>query len=168
MNIRPCVVSEQAAIVEVINDAARAYRDVIPADRWKEPYMPPEELRGEIAQGVVFRGAFEGRQLLGVMGLQAVRDVVLIRHAYVRTARRREGIGAALLSHLLAGTQGPVLIGTWAAAGWAIRFYEKHGFRLVGAEEKDRLLRSYWTVPERQIAESVVLASRLPGARSTG
>ncbi len=166
MNIRPCVVSDQAAIDEVINDAARAYQGVIPADRWKEPYMPREELESEIAHGVVFHGAFEGPQLLGVMGLQAVRDVVLIRHAYVRTRSRRQGIGAALLSHLLEATQGPVLIGTWAAADWAIRFYEKHGFRLVGAEEKDRLLRTYWTVPDREIVESVVLARRLPGSPS--
>lgn len=166
IDIRPCDPEHANLIGAVINEAAEAYRGVIPADRWKEPYMPREELEREIAHGVVFHGAFEGDQLLGVMGLQAVRDVTLIRHAYVRTQWRRHGIGGALLAHLQSRVRGPLLIGTWAAADWAIRFYEKHGFRRVGAEEKDRLLRTYWTVPDRQIAESVVLANRLP--RSPG
>lgn len=122
--------------------------------------MGAEELRREVAEGVEFRGWFEGGRLLGVMGLQGVEDVTLIRHAYVRPDRQREGIGGALLSELRGGARGPVLVGTWRAAGWAIEFYRRHGFRLVSEREKDRLLRRYWSVPERQIEESVVLADR--------
>jgi GNAT superfamily N-acetyltransferase len=109
----------------------------------------------------VFWGYEETGTLIGVMGLQPVRDVTLIRHAYVRTSSQKRGIGTHLLSHLRELATGPVLIGTWADAAWAIRFYEKYGFRLVGAQEKDRLLRQYWTVPERQIETSVVLANPL-------
>lgn len=157
MQIRRCEPSELEAIDEIINDAARAYRGVIPADRWQDPYMPREELEEEIAAGVEFWGWTEEGSLLGVMGLQDVQDVTLIRHAYVRPERQREGIGEALLLDLLRRTRRPLLVGTWRAATWAVRFYEKHGFRLVGDEEKDRLLRRYWNVPERQIEESVVL-----------
>lgn len=159
MTIRPCTHADRDAMAEVINDAATAYRGVIAPDRWKEPYMPREELDAEIAAGVVFWGAFDGAdRLLGVMGLQDVKDVTLVRHAYTRTAAQGRGIGAALLAHLRTLTDRPVLIGTWKAATWAIGFYERHGFRLVDEAEKARLLRTYWTVPERQIEESVVLA----------
>jgi len=158
--IRPCTESDFEAIYAIVNDAAEAYRGVIPDDRWKSPYMPREELRREIDQGVVFWGYEEASELLGVMGIQDVQDVTLIRHAYVRTPQRNRGIGGRLLAHLLAGCTRPVLIGTWADAVWAIRFYEKHGFHLVSPEEKDRLLKKYWTIPERQIETSVVLAQQ--------
>jgi GNAT superfamily N-acetyltransferase len=156
--IRPCDPREFEGIYEIINDAAQAYRGVIPADRWKDPYMPREELRHEIHEGVVFGGYEEEGRLLGVMGLQQVQDVTLIRHSYVRTARRNQGIGEKLLSHLKAQTNRPLLVGTWAAIVWAIRFYEKHGFRLVSPEEKNRLLKTYWSIPDRQVETSVVLA----------
>ena len=156
--IRGYAPADFAAVLAVVNDAAEAYRGAIPADRWHEPYMPADELSAEIAAGVAFRLWAEDGAVVGVMGGQSVRDVFLIRHAYVRTARRRQGIGAALLADLIARIDRPVLIGTWAAATWAVRFYQKHGFRLVTPVEKDRLLRTYWTVPPRQIATSVVLA----------
>jgi N-acetylglutamate synthase-like GNAT family acetyltransferase len=156
--IRRCDEQDFGAIYEIVNDAARAYRGVIPADCWTEPYMPREELREEIGAGVAFWGYEEDGELAGVMGIQHVRDVTLIRHAYVRSASQRRGIGVALLESLRAKADRPVLIGTWADASWAISFYEKHGFRLVSPEEKDRLLRTYWTVSERQIETSVVLA----------
>jgi N-acetylglutamate synthase-like GNAT family acetyltransferase len=156
--IRPCAVGDFEVIYEIINDAAQAYQGVIPADRWKVPYMSREELREEIEAGVVFWGYEKKDQLLGVMGLQPVQDVTLIRHSYVRTARRNEGIGGKLLSRLKAQTGNPLLVGTWAAAVWAIRFYEKHGFRLVSPEDKERLLKKYWSIPDRQVETSVVLA----------
>lgn len=157
--IRDCRLPEEFdAILAVINDGASAYRGIIPADRWKEPYMPADELRHEIAAGVAFSGFDEAGGLVGVMGVQPVQDVMLIRHAYVRTARRNGGIGGELLRHLLARTDRPVLIGTWAAARWAVRFYEKHGFVVTDPPTKDQLLRRYWTVPARQIETSVVLA----------
>ncbi len=158
--IRPCASSEFKVICEIINDAARAYKGVIPADRWKEPYMPESELRHEMNGGVVFWGYEEGGQLVGVMGIQNVQDVTLIRHAYVRTANHHQGLGGKLLSFLRKQTTRPLLIGTWASAVWATRFYEKHGFRLVSAEEKNRLLKKYWSIPERQVETSVVLADQ--------
>ncbi len=156
--IRPCGPGDRDAVLAVINDAAQAYRGVIPPDRWHEPYMSRDELEREVAHGVVFSGWFEDGELIGVMGVQPVDEVTLIRHAYVRTDRQRAGIGSTLLDHLLAGTRTPVLIGTWAAARWAIAFYERHGFRVVDEETKDRLLRRYWSIPDRQIETSVVLA----------
>ena len=144
----------------IINDAARAYRGVIPEDRWHEPYMPREDLRREIGDGVRFWGFEEDGKLIGVMGIQDAGDVTLIRHAYVTTSERRKGIGSMLLSELVRKTDRPLLIGTWADAAWAIRFYEKHGFRLVTAEEKDRLLNTYWKIPARQVETSVVLSDR--------
>jgi len=142
----------------IINQAALAYKGVIPADCWQEPYMPEEELRVEIAAGVNFWAyEVEGR-LLGVMGRQDLGEVSLIRHAYVDPGAQRQGVGARLLTQILQEVPGPVLVGTWAAAWWAIRFYEKHGFRLVTQEEKDRLLRTYWTISPRQVETSVVLA----------
>jgi len=157
--IRLCVDSDFETIYEIINDAAQAYQGVIPADCWKEPYMPREELRHEIDDGVQFWGYEEG-ELVGVMGMQHVQDVTLIRHAYVRTARRNQGIGSQLLIYLRKRTTRPILVGTWADAVWAIRFYEKHGFRLVTGEEKNRLLGKYWSIPKRQVETSVVLAEQ--------
>ncbi len=156
--IRPCTPGDFPSLYEIINDAARAYKGVIPADRWKDPYMPEEELRHEMAEGVRFWGCEEEGVLLGVMGLQDVKDVTLIRHAYVRTVRRNSGIGGRLLRELLALADRPVLIGTWADAVWAVRFYEKHGFRVVTPEQKTMLLRKYWNIPERQVETSVVLS----------
>lgn len=158
--VRLCREDEFDVIGAIVNDAAQAYKGAIPADCWKEPYMPPGELRHEMNDGVEFWGCEEDGVLLGVMGIQQVRDVTLIRHAYVLTANRNQGVGSALLSHLRSQTSRPLLIGTWAAAAWAVRFYEKHGFRLVSREEKNRLLQKYWSVPDRQIQTSVVLADR--------
>jgi GNAT superfamily N-acetyltransferase len=156
--IRQCGDADLAAMFDIINDAAMAYKGIIPADRWQEPYMPLDELRHEIAAGVRFWGFEDGSGLVGVMGSQDKGDVTLIRHAYVRTARRGQGVGARLLRQLEATTQKPILIGTWAAATWAIAFYQKNGYRLLPEEEKNRLLRKYWTIPERQVETSVVLA----------
>jgi GNAT superfamily N-acetyltransferase len=160
--IRSLLPSDFDAILKVINDAAQAYKGVIPDDRWKEPYMSAGELREEIGAGVRFFGWVEGGHLLGVAGIQALKDTTLIRHAYVLTGCQREGIGTRLLEYLirLAGTR-EVLVGTWAEATWAIRFYEKHGFELLSSREKDRLLRAYWSIPERQIETSVVLRTTL-------
>jgi GNAT superfamily N-acetyltransferase len=150
--------TEFKSILHVINDAAEAYRGIIPEDRWKEPYMSAEELREEIESEVEFYGWMEDNVLVAVMGIQPVNDVTLIRHAYVLTNRQRRGIGEKLLRHLLSlARTSEVLVGTWEAAYWATRFYEKHGFRLVTREEKDMLLRKYWNIPERQIETSVVL-----------
>lgn len=167
MTIAPCGEADIPAMFAVINDAARAYRGHVPEDCLHEPYMPEDELRGEIAAGVRFFGWFEGGELLGVMGIQDVQDVTLIRHAYVATRARRGGIGGKLLRHLLALTDRPMLIGTWRAATWAIDFYARHGFRLVDAAEKTALLRKYWTISERQNETSVVLAQdTLPKLKS--
>ena len=150
--------SEFDSMLNVVNDAAQAYKGVIPEDRWKEPYMSAEELRKEIESGVEFYGWKEDNVLVAVMGIQRVNDVTLIRHAYVLTDHQRRGIGENLLKHLMSlARTSEVLVGTWEAAYWAVRFYEKHGFRLVSKEEKDRLLRKYWNIPERQIETSVVL-----------
>lgn len=156
--IRPCSAMDVPVIFEIINDAAGAYRGVIPADCRAEPYMSEEELRREIEDGVQFWGVEEEGRLVGVMGIQHVRDVSLLRHAYVLTAKRQKGIGGRLLGVLRAQTSRPLLVGTWAAATWAVRFYEKHGFRLVTPDEKDRLLRTYWRISDRQVQTSVVLA----------
>lgn len=156
--IRSCTDRDFEDIYAIINDAARKYEGIIPADRWKVPYMSAEELRHEIDEGVVFWGVEEGGNLVGVMGIQHVKDVTLIRHAYVRSDRQSRGIGQKLLAVLRSQTHRPLLIGTWADADWAIRFYEKHGFKRVSRAEKDRLLKKYWSVPDRQIETSVVLA----------
>ncbi len=156
--IRRCGAEDFEAIHGIVNDAARAYRGVIPADCWREPYMAEDELRHEIAEGVVFWGYEEDGALAGVMGEQRVDDVTLIRHAYVRTARQGAGIGGWLLARLGDRASSPLLVGTWADAAWAVRFYENRGFRLVTEAEKERLLRRYWSLRERQIAPSVVLA----------
>lgn len=150
--------SESNFLLNVVNDSAEAYRGVIPADCWKEPYMSTEELHKEIASGVQFYGYKENSLLLAIMGIQRVRDVTLIRHAYTLTIHRRRGFGERLLKRLLSLAETPlVLVGTWEAAWWAVRFYEKHGFKLVTTEEKNRLLREYWNISERQVETSVVL-----------
>ncbi|MNP16506.1 Acetyltransferase (GNAT) family protein [compost metagenome] len=155
--IRLCNISDKEEIYQIINDAAQAYKGVIPDDRYHEPYMTFEELTHEINDGVTFWGFEENKLLLGVMAIQDKSDVSLIRHAYVRTSQRKSGIGTKLLQHLMANANKPILIGTWAAANWAIRFYEKNGFELVSPKEKETLLQTYWTIPERQIETSVVL-----------
>ena len=162
VRIRPCRDDERAAMLAIVNAAAEAYREVIPADRWHEPYMPAAELEREIAGGVMFWGCEAGGDLIGVMGSQPVRDVVLIRHAYVAPACQRGGVGGALLEHLAGTTTRPLLVGTWADAAWAIGFYRRHGFELV--RHPAELLRAYWDIPERQIETSVVLA-RAPAGR---
>jgi GNAT superfamily N-acetyltransferase len=156
--IRRCRDDERPAILAIVNAAAEAYRGVIPADRWHEPYMPAEDLDREIAAGVEFWGYEDGGALVGVMGIQPVRDVTLIRHAYVDPAYQRGGVGGALLEHLARRTASPLLVGTWADAVWAIRFYQRHGFQLVPPDRKRKLLATYWTIPDRQIETSVVLA----------
>ena len=156
--IRKCEDRDFETLYEIINDSARAYKGVIPPDRWHEPYMMKDELRREIQRGVEFWGYEEEGNLQGIMGLQNVQDVTLIRHAYVRTGRRRSGLGGKLLRFLLAQATKPVLIGTWAAATWAVAFYQKHGFTRVSEREKNFLLKKYWTIPERQVETSVVLA----------
>lgn len=158
--IRRCDSNDFEQIYSIINDAAQAYKGVIPADVWKEPYMSKDELRHEIEEDILFWGYEEGGRIVGVMGIQHIQDVTLIRHAYICTSKRRQGIGGKLLSYLREQTTRPVLIGTWGDAIWALRFYEKHGFRLVTQEEKDRLLGKYWSISERQIETSVVLADQ--------
>ena len=158
--IRQCDASEVELIYSIINDAAEAYRGVIPGDCWEEPYMAKDELQHEIDQGVVFWGYEQDGELVGVTGIQHLQDVTLIRHAYVRTAKRNQGIGGKLLSSLRQQATRPLLVGTWADALWAIRFYENYGFQLVSWEEKERLLRKYWSIPERQVETSVVLAEQ--------
>jgi GNAT superfamily N-acetyltransferase len=156
--IRRCTDEDLGAILAIVNAAAEAYRGVIPPDRWREPYMEHEELAAEIADGVAFWGWEEDGELVGVMGIQPLDDVDLVRHAYVRPGSQGRGIGGDLIAHLERLTDRQVLVGTWAAAEWAIRFYRRHGFQQVTPEQKDRLLRRYWTIPERQIETSVVLA----------
>jgi GNAT superfamily N-acetyltransferase len=156
--IRLCTSEDRERIFDIVNQAAQAYRETIPADRWHEPYMPMEELESEIADGVTFWGYEADGELVGVMGIQNVRDVDLIRHAYVLPGQQGRGVGGELIRHLQKIATRPMLVGTWADATWAIRFYERHGFELVTPAEKDRLLRTYWSIPERQIETSVVLA----------
>jgi GNAT superfamily N-acetyltransferase len=158
--IRPCRDDERRAILMIVNAAAEAYRGVIPEDRWHEPYMPAEELDEEIAAGVEFWGYDDGGELLGIMGIQDVGDFDLIRHAYVAPETQGRGVGSALLERLVASAERPLLVGTWAAAEWAIRFYERHGFEIVSPERKTELLRTYWSIPERQVESSVVLELR--------
>jgi N-acetylglutamate synthase-like GNAT family acetyltransferase len=160
MIIRPGAAADRGAMLAIINDAARAYRGVIPEDRWHEPYMPAEELDREIAAGIEFWVAEAQGRVAGVMGMQDKGDVTLVRHAYVATAAQRSGLGTRLLRHVQGQVAKPILIGTWASAAWAIDFYRRNGFTLVTDAEKDRLLRTYWSIPERQIDTSVVLADR--------
>ena len=158
MSIRPCRDSDRGAILAIVNAAAEAYRGVIPADRWHEPYMSSEELDGEIAAGVEFWGYEDDGELVGVIGIQPLSEVDLIRHAYVSPGRQRGGVGGALLEHVTSTATQRILVGTWAAAEWAISFYRHHGFELLSSERAAELLRRYWTIPDRQIETSVVLA----------
>jgi len=158
-SIRPCRDDEREAILAIVNVAAEAYRGVIPADRWHEPYMSAGELDSEIQAGVVFWGYEADGKLVGIMGIQPVRDVDLIRHAYVVTGNQRRGVGGELIEHLRRLSDRPMLVGTWAAADWAIKFYLRHGFEQVSPERKTALLKTYWTIPDRQIETSVVLAN---------
>ena len=160
--IRLCTSQNFGSILEIINDGAQTYRGVIPEDCWREQYMPETELAHEIAAGVVFWGYEQAGKLVGVMGIQPVKNVTLIRHAYVRSEYQGRGTGSRLLAHLRSQTNGPVLIGAWADARWAIKFYERHGFRLVDPATKEELLRAYWTVSDRQIETSVVLVDGYP------
>ncbi|MCD6231772.1 GNAT family N-acetyltransferase [Candidatus Aerophobetes bacterium] len=156
--IRRLLSREFNCILEIINDAAVAYKGVIPDDMWSEPYMSAKELREEINSGIEFFGYEEKRKIIGVMGIQHVKDTTLIRHAYVLTKYQRKGVGGELLKYLVNLAKSPeVLVGTWKNATWAIRFYEKHGFRLTSSKEKDKFLRKYWNIPQRQIETSVVL-----------
>ncbi len=158
--IRKSVDNDFTAMLAIINDAARAYRGVIPADRWHEPYMPADELSVEIANGVVFWVAEREGQLAGLMGIQDKGEVALVRHAYVAPDTQKTGVGTTLLRHVQSLTDKPILIGTWAAASWAIEFYRRNGFTVVSIAQKDHLLRKYWSIPVRQIETSVVLADR--------
>jgi N-acetylglutamate synthase-like GNAT family acetyltransferase len=158
--IRRCDDRDLELIWAIINDGAQAYKGNIPADCWTDPYMSHAKLHHEIDEGVMFWGYEETGTLAGVMGIQAVQDVTLIRHAYVRTSSQKQGIGGKLLSHLRELASDPVLIGTWADALWAIHFYERHGFQLEAHREKERLLKKYWNVSERQIETSVVLSDQ--------
>lgn len=157
-SIRRCRDDERAEILAIVNAAAEAYRGVIPADRWHDPYMSARELDGEIAAGVEFWGYEDDGALVGVMGIQPVRDVDLIRHAYVAPGRQRGGVGGALLEHVTHGSARRLLVGTWAAAGWAIGFYRRHGFEPVPPDRIAPLLKRYWSIPDRQVETSVVLA----------
>ena len=158
-SIRPCRDEELPIVLSIINAAAEAYRGVIPPDRWHEPYMSLAEIRREIAAGVAFWGFESEAGLVGVMGIQRVEDVDLIRHAYVRPDHQRHGVGAALIEHLRCESTRRMLVGTWASAAWAIDFYERHGFELASPQRRSALLKTYWTIPERQIETSVVLAN---------
>jgi N-acetylglutamate synthase-like GNAT family acetyltransferase len=158
--IRKGIEADFPAMLAIVNDAAQKYRGVIPADRWHEPYMPADELKQEIAAGIVFWVAQEDERVQGVMGIQDKGDVTLIRHAYVATSQQGKGIGTKLLRHLQGLSEKPFLIGTWADASWAVDFYVRNGFTVVSKEEKDRLLRTYWSIPARQVDTSVVLADR--------
>lgn len=162
LNLRPCRDDDFAAIHSLINSAAEAYRGVIPPDCWHEPYMPRDQLAADIAAGVRFWGCEADGVLLGVMGIQAVRDVALIRHAYVRPDRQRGGVGAALIDALKVHGPGRLLVGTWRAASWAVAFYRRHGFAQVGDDDARRLLTDYWNIPARQLETSVVLELRRP------
>ena len=159
-SIRKSNAADFEPMLALVNAAAQAYRGLIPEDRWREPYMPADELRQEIAEGVEVWVAEDGGRLLGVMGIQDRAEVELVRHAYVEPDAQGKGVGTRLLRHLLGLAGKPVLVGTWADATRAIDFYRGNGFTLVSAADKDRLLRRYWAIPERQIETSVVLADR--------
>jgi len=160
MLVRKSVEADLSSIFAIVNAAAQAYRGVIPMDRWHEPYMPKDELVREIAEGVIFWVAEEEGALLGVMGMQDKGAVALVRHAYVAPTTQRKGVGTRLLRHVQGLADKPILIGTWADASWAIEFYRRNGFTRVPDGHKNHLLRTYWSIPERQIETSVVLADR--------
>ena len=160
VEMRGIVPADFGEVLRIINCAAEAYRGVIPPDRWHDPYMSAEELASEIAHGVAFSGCVVDGRLVGVMGVQERGKVDLIRHAYVLPDYQGSGIGSRLLGHLCGASDKPILIGTWQAAEWAIRFYERHGFVRVSKDDAAALLRTFWDVPARQVETSVVLASR--------
>lgn len=155
--IRLCSQRDLDTLFSIINDAARAYKGIIPGDRWKEPYMPIQELEEEIEEGVEFWGEEKEGDLTGVMGIQARGEVTLIRHAYVRTTEQGRGVGRRLLAHLETLTDTPLLVGTWVDAHWAVKFYERNGYRVTSRAETQHLLRTYWSIPDRQVETSVVL-----------
>lgn len=166
--VRPCGNQEIALILGIVNAAAQAYRGAIPADRWHDPYMSESELRRDVSVGVEFWGCEIDGQLVGVMGMQRVLDVDLIRHAYVLPSHQRHGVGRILIEHLCERSDRRMLVGTWASATWAINFYQRNGFDLIASEQqKVELLKSYWTIPERQIETSVVLELRRRNDRTT-
>jgi N-acetylglutamate synthase-like GNAT family acetyltransferase len=158
--IRRSSEADHETILAIVNDAAQAYRGVIPADRWHDPYMPADELAREIAAGVAFWVAEEDGRVSGVMGIQDKGDVALVRHAYVASNLQKKGVGTTLLRHVEGLTSKPILIGTWASASWAIDFYRRNGYTVVSDQDKDRLLQAYWSIPARQVETSVVLADR--------
>ena len=160
MKIRKSEEPDLPAMLAVVNEAAQAYQGVIPADRWHEPYMPEAELVAEISHGVRFWVAEKEGRLLGVMGIQDKGEVTLVRHAYVAPAAQRMGVGTTLLRHVERLADKPILIGTWAAASWAVDFYQRNGFTVVPESDKERLLRTYWSIPDRQIETSVVLGDK--------
>lgn len=164
MIIRRSVASDFTSMLTIVNDAAQAYRGVIPPDRWHEPYMATEELEKEVGSGVLFWVAEQEGSLLGIMGIQDKGDVVLVRHAYVASTAQRMGVGSELLRHVAGLVDRPILIGTWAAASWAIDFYLRNGFTLVPKSEREHLLRTYWSIPARQIETSVVLTNSRPAS----
>ena len=170
LSIRKSLDLDVDAMLAIVNAAAQAYHGVIPPDRWHEPYMPADELNAEIDAGVVFWVGEKAGRLLGIMGIQDRGEVALVRHAYVAPSAQRAGIGTSLLRHVLSLTEKPVLIGTWADASWAIDFYRRNGFKLVSSAQKTALLNKYWSIPERQIETSVVLADRrwVKSSRGTG
>lgn len=160
ITIRAATPVDLDTIFEIVNDSARAYKGVIPESAWHEPYMPMDHLQSEIAKGVRFSCCDLDGRTMGVMGIQDVLDVTLVRHAYVRTESRSQGIGRALLESVTRLTPRPVLIGAWRAASWAIQFYQKNGFTLLDETDKNRVLRTYWTISDFQVEQSVVLADR--------
>ena len=150
-----CQPDDAKRIYFIINEAAKSYEDVIPADCFHQPYMPTDELEREMKRMTFFGWEVNG-ELVGVMGFEPIKDVTLIRHAYVLPQWQKQGIGSKLLNHLKSlGTTSRLLVGTWADAHWAIDFYQKHGFSLL--LDKDELLKTYWDIPQRQIETSVVL-----------
>ena len=150
--------NDSSKILYVVNDAAIKYKNNIPDDCWHEPYMPEEELLNEFENGVQMFGYIDNNELIGVIGIQEIKDVVLIRHAYTLTAHQGKGKGSTLLEHLLNKNQNSrLLVGTWLDAKWAIKFYEKFGFILHTKEDSASLLEKYWNIPPNQIANSIVL-----------
>ena len=150
--------TDTSKILNIVNDASIKYKGVIPDDCWKEPYMSEQELIDEFNDGVRIYGYNHNNELIGVIGIQEVKDVVLIRHAYTLSSFQGKGAGSALLEYLLKkNLNSRLLVGTWKDATWAIRFYKKFGFILHAKEEKTLLLKKYWKIPSKQIENSVVL-----------
>ena len=157
--IRKCNSEDTERIYHIVNTAAKAYEGVIADDCYHQPYMPREELEQEMKR-VVFYGWQANGKTVGVMGIEPIKDVTLIRHAYVLPDYQDRGIGRKLLEHLLEQTNtAQLLVGTWKDATWAVRFYEKNGFEMMPG--KDELLSEYWDIPKRQIETSVVLGIKI-------